>query len=269
MAPDSEAKFESYLGKLDQQEKSQRGRLALWTLVPAALGLLLLAYSVREVSTAEKKAAAIEDSTRTMRVEYHEMQARYEPLHQEFQDLQMSYAELDQRFIAETQRLEAALTETRTQLANVEDQLHMSTDLNRFRFDVDMKTVKVLASRYPRQSVLLEQIFYLRDQDVRWRLGGQSPDQGFDSPSFAAFVLREHDLFTGTGEEVYRLSRHFERVEEPRVGDLVIYPSGYSLFYFEDEHRSPFVMGMTPFGVLSLKPNFEHVVGYYRIPYGH
>lgn len=111
----------------------------------------------------------------------------------------------------------------------------------------------------------------LRRREVKWRLGGQSPTEGFDSPSFAAFVLRELNLPGGDvhpEESLLATSRRlWERlpsVPQPSVGDLVFYPAGYVLFYFVDQQQQPFVIGMTPFGISALKPNFARVVGYRR-----
>lgn len=51
----------------------------------------------------------------------------------------------------------------------------------------------------------------------------------------------------------------------PHTGDLAFYPSGYALFYFEDPHGGPFVLGMTPFGITALKPDFATVLRYGRV----
>jgi len=51
----------------------------------------------------------------------------------------------------------------------------------------------------------------------------------------------------------------------PEVGDLVFYPAGYALFRFEDGRGSPFVIGMTPQGIIALDPDFSKPIGAARI----
>jgi hypothetical protein len=50
-------------------------------------------------------------------------------------------------------------------------------------------------------------------------------------------------------------------VETPRAGDLLFYEAGYALFYFLEAGNRPFVIGMTPFGITSLKPDFAKPIG--------
>jgi hypothetical protein len=45
---------------------------------------------------------------------------------------------------------------------------------------------------------------------------------------------------------------------------LVFYRTGYVMFYFTDQRNSPFVIGMTPFGILALDPDFARIIGYRR-----
>jgi hypothetical protein len=43
---------------------------------------------------------------------------------------------------------------------------------------------------------------------------------------------------------------------DPRPGDLVVYQSGYTMFFFRDPADVEFVVGMTPFGVTALLYDF-------------
>src|SRR5207249_3726770 len=116
---------------------------------------------------------------------------------------------------------------------------------------------------------LLEKILVLRNQGTRWTLGGKSPPEGFDSPGFAAFVLQEtnHLPFSAqgaAGQMRRMLGDRLTPVQQPEAGDLVFYRTGYVMFYFKDPQNRPFVVGMTPFGITALNPQFAEVTGYRR-----
>jgi hypothetical protein len=136
-------------------------------------------------------------------------------------------------------------------------------------YSLDMRTVSI---RYPREARILERLVDLRRQGIRWYPLGQSLEEGFDSAGFAAFTLRELKAPVAEierGENLFgvisRIWTRLPSVHPPRPGDLVFYPDGYVLFYFEDQFRRPFVMGMTPFGILPLNPDFAKVIGYRRV----
>ena len=59
-----------------------------------------------------------------------------------------------------------------------------------------------------------------------------------------------------------QLYTQLEPVDEPGIGDLAFYPAGYALFYFLDHEQNPFVIGMTPAGIVALEPDFAKVIGY-------
>ncbi|MBI3078710.1 MAG: C40 family peptidase [Deltaproteobacteria bacterium] len=169
-------------------------------------------------------------------------------------------------------QLEARIADLQGKLADAEARLKEATEFGRYIHPIDFVDVKMLFSRYPQEARVLERILNLRERGAKWRLGGQSPTEGFDSPSFAAFILRELNLPGGDvrpGVNLEATSRRlWERLPsapQPRVGDLVFYPAGYALFYFVDQKQRPFVIGMTPFGIAALEPNFAKVVGYRRV----
>lgn len=139
-------------------------------------------------------------------------------------------------------------------------------------FALDLSVVSV---RHPREARVLGRILELRSQGVRWYPLGQSPEEGFDSAGFAAFILRELKLpveETQEGENLFgtisRIWTQLPPVSRPGFGDLVFYPDGYVLFQFEDQFRRPFVIGMTPFGILGLDPHFARFIGCRRVKLG-
>jgi hypothetical protein len=81
--------------------------------------------------------------------------------------------------------------------------------------------------------------------------------EGFTSPGFASFLLG----FSGQGDPsgTAQLDKLPVRPagDEPHSGDLIRYAGGYAMFYFpEIEGHGAFVIGMTPFGIGTLAPDF-------------
>lgn len=167
--------------------------------------------------------------------------------------------------------LRQELAVLRSELDAARKRLEETADLTRAMHEVDLVDAKHMASRYPRAAEALLFILELRRDGVTWQLGGQSPNVGFDSPSFAAFVLEHFGTIPG-GFQVDRdllatsrkLLELLETTSEPAIGDLVFYPSGYVMFLFEDAEGSRFVIGMTPFGIATVEPDFARVVAYRR-----
>ena len=132
--------------------------------------------------------------------------------------------------------------------------------------------LSVVSARHPREARVLGRILELRQQGVRWYPLGQSPEEGFDSAGFAAFILRELKVPAGEAQQgenlfgtISRIWKQLPQISQPRIGDLVFYPNGYVLFQFEDQFRRPFVIGMTPFGIVGLDPHFAKPVGCRRV----
>ena len=142
--------------------------------------------------------------------------------------------------------------------------------LSRHIFSLHNLSVERLSSRSPKAARLLNRVLELRRQRVPYSVAGQSLNEGFDSPNFAAFVLRDQNLL---GDEqnadllanISRIWKRSQAVRQPFPGDLVFYPDGHVFFYFEDRFRGPFVIGMTSFGILALDFKFAKALGYRRV----
>jgi len=171
--------------------------------------------------------------------------------------------------------LKSELHKTREELDDTRERLAKTFEMSRFEHPIDPVDLKMIFSRFPKQARALELMLEMQQQDVGWHLGGQTPEVGFDSPSFAAFVLRELkalELTANQHESLLSRSRQLfsqlEPLDEPGVGDLVFYPAGYALFYYLDHDNKPFVIGMTPTGIVALEPDFAKPVGYRKTGLG-
>ena len=97
--------------------------------------------------------------------------------------------------------------------------------------------------------------------------GGSTPESGFDSPSFATFMINKHSQTKVTVNERYQLWNVLPATNEPEVGDIVFYEHGYAIFYFKYRNQ-PFVLGMTPIGLTSLTYDFgPKRIGFGKVDY--
>jgi uncharacterized membrane-anchored protein YhcB (DUF1043 family) len=170
---------------------------------------------------------------------------------------------------AQVTELKSELNDTREKLEDARERLAETFEMSRFEHPVDPVDLKMIFSRYPKQARALQLMLEMKEQGVGWHLGGQLPEVGFDSPSFAAYILQELGVLESSGaqpESLLSRSRQLytqlEPVDEPGIGDLAFYPAGYALFYFLDHEQNPFVIGMTPAGIVALEPDFAKVIGY-------
>jgi len=173
-----------------------------------------------------------------------------------------------------------------TEIALMRSQLEQSTNLLRNAREINLMDVKYLFEAQPCQAILLSQILSLRNTNVQWKVGGNKPEEGFDSPGFAEYILVQNRLISPTvagssvglnviSGEQQRLLANFPDVAYPQNGDLVFYKTGYTMFYFETSRFEPgtplsdagYVIGMTPFGIVALGRDFAERIRYGRVDY--
>jgi hypothetical protein len=249
------------LERIERREQAARRRTVLYSLAPVALTVVLLGYTASSVRTAKQQVDGLknEASTYTTRIDTSK------------KDAESSKAQA-QSLQAELENYKNQVTELQTQLAETQKALSEAANLSRAVRPIDYANAKDLASRFPGNESLLQGLLDLRQRRIKWKVGGQSLQEGFDSPSFAMYTLRQKRV-TGSeprpGESPADASKDlYNRLPpttQPRTGDLVFYPSGYAMFYFEDRQDGPFVVGMTPFGVAALKSDFAKPIGYRQV----
>ncbi len=217
MAMESEQELNAILARIERRERTARRQTLLYTLIPVVVAAIILVIIGYRINENRK--------------------------------------ELD--------KITSALSEKQKELDETKAQLSKATDFKSLAHPLTMREVKKIASRQyeSRQGVVLGEIQSLQMMGVSWHLSGQSPTVGFDSPSFAAYVLEQQGISVGelqSGTKIStQLRENLESVNEPAPGDLLFYPGGYVLFYYIDTKNDPFVIGMTPFGIVSLDPNFD------------
>ena len=249
------------LERIERREKSSRSRAVLYSLLPVALTIVLLGYTASSVRNAQKQVDALKTEAATYTTQIDTFKKSAEDYKTQSQSLQ-----------ADAENYKARVTELQAQLDEAQKTLSEAVNLSRSVRTIDYVNAKELASRFPGSESLLLQILDLRQRRIKWKLGGQSPQEGFDSPSFAMYILKQKrvsGIELRPGESPSDTSRSLlEKLpptNQPKTGDLVFYPAGYAMFYFADPREGPFVLGMTPFGITALKSDFAKPVGYRQV----
>src|SRR5437016_7058522 len=248
------------LQRIERREKSERSRAGLYSLLPAALTVVLLGYTASSVRNAQKQVDALKTAASTSTTQIDTLKKNAETYKGQAQSLQ-----------GDAESYKNQVTDLQAQLVEAQKALSEAVNLSRAVRTIDYANAKELASHFPGSENLLLDILELRQRRIKWKLGGQSPQEGFDSPSFAMYILRQKRASgievrpESLSEASRSLYDKLPPTTQPRTGDLVFYPAGYAMFYFADPREGPFVLGMTPFGITALKSDFAKPVGYRQV----
>jgi hypothetical protein len=162
-------------------------------------------------------------------------------------------SDAEQRLAGAQHQIEAAkaqVGELEAQLAEAKQALANALDLGKHIYTLDWGELKMMYLENGPAVQVLEKVEDLKDH-VRWGLAN-TPEGGYTSPGFAQLILQQLHRLPPEGD----LSQLPRDNGPPQPGDVVVYASGYNLFYFRDHERREFVIGMTPFGVASLNYDF-------------
>jgi hypothetical protein len=262
--------IESLARNVEQYEQKARRRAWLSTLVPLLFGGVLLGYTIWQVQFYGQKLTFVQgqlnETTQELGTTINDLENTREQLGQADTDLGAIQDQL-----AQTQK---DLEQTRGELEKTKQELEEATqalkDVNVFianSYPVDIFALKGgLPGEYPPQEDVLLDITELQFMGTPWNRNGFSEEEGFNSPNFAVYMLQKHGIISDEYGPAARPWEFLRPVTEPSMGDLVYYEGGYTMFYYELED-GPFVIGMTPIGILSLDPDFAPPLGYLEVPY--
>jgi len=289
----SEEQLQSLVKSAEERESIARRRAALYSLIPIVLASLLLWFTGWQIKEANQELTTVENELQSSLQEQEDTNMQLEQTRQEFdqtrqeletansqlgqiqQDLESANSQLGQtqqdleaaknqleHTQQEVDELEQRVDELSKELEEATEHFRQAATFRQCEYHIDELGLKSLAMELsPPMSDLLFDILFMQRDGVGWKLNGVSPDEGFDSPSFAAYMLQEHFL-PGIFDKRYRLGEVLPSGDRPRVGSVVFYERGYTMFYFEDIDNTPFVIGMTPLGIIALKDDFAPVRGY-------
>ena len=249
------------LERIERREKSARIQAVLYSLLPVALTVVLLGYTASSVGNAQKQVDDLKAEASTYTTQIDTLKKNAE-----------TYKGQAQSQHGDAENYKNQVTDLQAQLAEAQKTLSEAVNLSRAVRTIDYANAKELASHFPGSESLLLDLLELRQRRFKWKPGGQSPQEGFDSPSFAMYLLRQKHasgIEPRPGESLSEASRSLygklQPINQPRTGDLVFYPAGYAMFYFADPREGSFVLGMTPFGITALKSDFAKPVGYRQV----
>ena len=227
---------EQILGKFQKEEKKSRKRMFMYSSIPLIITIILILISYLTVDDAQTQVAILTEEMLT---------------------LETTVSELNNEIISKTDSL-----------AEMKRAYELAINYKDKRFHFDFKRDKELFSRYPKQTMMITEMRRMIDaNEIKWHLRGNSPDQGFDSPSFATYIINKYSKTNVATNERYRLKEILPSTTKPKVGDVVFYEQGYAMIYFEYRNK-PFVVGMTPIGLASLTLEFgPKILGFASIEY--
>ena len=249
------------LERVARREKSARNRGLLYSLPPVAITVVLLVYTASSVRNAQQQVDALKTEATTYTSQIDSLKKNTESFKTQSQSLQ-----------GDAENYKTQVADLQAQLVETQKALSEAVNLSRSVRIIDSANAKELASRFPGSESLLQELLNLRQRRIKWNPGGQSLQEGLDSPSFAMYILRQKraaGIQLRPGESLSEGSRslidRLPTTTQPQSGDLVFYSAGYAMFYFADPREGAFVLGMTPLGITALKPDFAKPAGYRQV----
>ncbi|QIA08777.1 hypothetical protein [Draconibacterium halophilum] len=219
-----ENQSDKILNKFQAEEKKARKRMFAYSSIPLALTVILILVSYLAIQNAGKEVTILK---------------------QEKSALEENITNLN-----------TIISEKADSIAEMRKVMELAVNYKNKRYEFNFAVDKELYSRHPKQAEMLSAIRrMIEEEQVNWKLGGNSPETGFDSPSFASFMINRHSKTKVQAQNRYQLRNELPTSASPEVGDVVFYEHGYAMFYFEYRGK-PFVVGMTPLGLSSLQYDF-------------
>lgn len=271
--------------RIAKGERRSLLRTSVISVIPVAAAVVFLLFTLQQIESAGSRLEKVRSELETAQVEIEraneqreaairiaeaaaeerdEMLALRERAEEEVQQyvdraaqLQNQIASLEQESKQYQERYQEQLERSRAlaeELAEVTARLEQAVAFQTNVYDLDWTDVKDIASRMEEAGELLVRIDEFRQEGVTWGLDNTIAG-GFTSPGFAGFILQQ---MQGQGTASYgaTLSNLETRRGSPQLGDVVLYESGYAMFYMQDYQGTPFVVGMTPIGILALEFEF-------------
>jgi cell wall-associated NlpC family hydrolase len=263
------------LQQVQAHERRARRTALLLTLIPLVVAIVLIWVSVSQLSQMNEQLQAKKDDLADANTQLTNTQVQAKVYQDQLIKTQASLVQAQK----DQDALKSQQADTSKHLSDLQNQydslkqefddlINSARSLRSSAYQRDpLQALKLTADQYPRQSELVSDMLQ-NQKNVPWKLDGISPQEGFDSAGLAAYMLQKYKLISQPASDARSvLPKLLKQESQPRVGDVVFYELGYTMFYYLDERGDPFVVGMTPLGILALKPDFAKVLSYGQVNY--
>lgn len=256
--------------RLKEQDRKTRQTTILLTFIPILVAAGLIYFTSRQVESAivQRKEAeaqrelALRDLAQT-RDQIEAAQSTVKMVKQELAEA---------RTLADTERIKAE--QVTNHLKEVERQLKEVGSLAPFTHRIGPEDMKGMFGTNPSRVVdAVNEMLNLKEHGTAFNISGKEIKEGLNSPMFMAHMLSKSERFKSPdGTPLVDYARDlFQRLPGETItqsqlqpGDLVVYETDYVMMYAKDYQGQPFVIGMTPAGILPLEANFAKQKAWYK-----
>jgi hypothetical protein len=232
--------FDQLSLRIEQGHRKTLFRTILLGFTTVAVAAAVLVFTLNAIWDADQKLYRVNQAIEAADAAKEKAQADLKLAQDKVVSLQARVTELNTQ-----------VTQSQAQIKALSKQLAEALNLQKQVYNLNWSDLKMMYVDNGSASEILGVIQNLKDH-VHWGMSNTAAG-GYNSPGFAKLVLQQLHRIPADGE----LGSLPRDNEPPRVGDIVVYDSGYHLFYFRDHEKREFVIGMTPFGVVSLNYDFD------------
>jgi membrane-associated HD superfamily phosphohydrolase len=252
--------FDRLSERVQQQQRKALFRTLLLSIATIAIAGLFLFFTYRKIDDAHQQLNVAHQQLNAVKGQIDEANAKRDQAQASLKATQDDLKAAETRAATQVQQVKSleaqlaeaqkALADSRQELTKAKEQLDEALDLQQYIYPLKWGELKPMYTLYGQGAFALQVIYELKDI-VHWDRTNDPAQSAYNSPGFAALVLRQlHRLPAGGLAALPR------DMGTPNVGDIVVYEGGYHLFYFRDSSGTEFVVGMTPFGVTALHSDF-------------
>lgn len=254
-----------FLKLVEDAEKRSKKRLLIYSLIPVLLTILLILVSFFTVKEAINSVSIANE-------EVEEAKKIIDSLSLEIKILGGEMLELNE-----------LISQKSDSLNNLKATYDLAINYKAKKLDMNLQYDKALYVRFPKQASIINEVRNLIDLGtVKWKNGGTSIQEGFDSPGFASYLINKYADTEIPQEKIFDLYNYLPKTNKPETGDIIFYNQGYCMVYynipvltmsesegrFKETKNVEFCIGMTPIGIISLKLDFgPEIIGYGKIEY--
>lgn len=166
------------------------------------------------------------------------------------------------------QSKELKIEQLQESVTNLNFHLHEADNFKTYKVDISPEDKKYyLYTDEINRSVseVFKKMMDFQNQEVEFNINGKSAEKGFNSPAFMTYLLSTIGIIDSIELNSSGLISKFDRVSDNyQPGDIIIYKAGYCMMYFANNYINndydSFVFGMTPSGIIALRPDFAEEI---------